>query len=130
MVSERNGVEKVLVIVKPGGLKRSVRKALKEGAYSEDEVYLIYHEILDSYRSQCKGFRMACLVVLGVFVILVALSFQKMMDNRLLLGFFAGTILVVFILLAFVKGLYIDRSKRQFLNAVKKGYPQLNNFLF
>lgn len=120
----------MLVIVKPGGLKRSVRKALQEGAYSEEEVYLIYHELFDSYRGQRKGFRLACLVVLGVFLLLVALSLQKLMEERLLLGIFAGMILVVFLLLAFVKWLYIDRSKRQFLKAVQKGYPQLNDFLF
>jgi len=107
-------------------LDSKVKKSLKRGEYTTDEVRKIQKEVDEHHKTKQKGFIRALIITAGVFVLMAALSIPQM-GNPVTLFSMLITGGALAVILVFVKFVYVNAVKRQFIKAVKKGYP---NFQF
>ncbi len=111
----------MIPIVLPEGLKKEVKKNLKSKAYTQKEVDILYQQILSDNQTARKGWKVASYTVIGIMTMFFIISFSKIMESSIILyTLIIISIIMIFILL-FIKFIYVDRIKRQFLKYVKLG---------
>ena len=112
----------IVSVMLVSNLDPKVKKALKKGEVSTDEIREIQKEVEEHHMNKQKGFIRAIIITAGIFVLMAALSIPQMgnpvmLFSMLITGGFLAVIMV------FVKWAYVDVVKRQFVKAVSKGYP-------
>ena len=103
-------------------LDPNVKRALQNGTLTTDEVRELYKMVAAHQKTRQKGFTRALFAVVGVFVLMAALSIPQFGSTALIFSMLA-TGMSLALILAFVKWFYVDAVKRQFYRAVRKGYP-------
>ena len=107
-------------------LDSKVKKALQRGEYTMDEVRELQKEVDAYHKTKQKGFIRALIITAGVFVLLAALSIPQM-GNPVILFSMLITGGALAVIMVFVKFVFVNAVQRQFVKAVRKGYP---NFIF
>jgi len=107
-------------------LDSKAKKALQRGEYTTDEVREIQKEVDEYHKTKQKGFIRALLIVAGIFVLMAALSIPQM-GNPVILFSMLVTGGALAVIMVFVKLVFVNAVQRQFVKAVRKGYP---NFPF
>jgi len=103
-------------------LDSKVKKALQRKEYSTEEVRAIQKEVEEHHKTKQRGFIRAVIISAGVFVMLAALSIPQMGNPAMLFSMLiTGGVLAL--ILVFVKFAVVNAVQRQFVKAVRKGYP-------
>ena len=110
-----------MFILLPARLDPKIKNDLQEGALPIAQVREIEQGVIAHRQTKLKGFKLATIIMAVVFVVMAALSIAQM-GNAVVIFFFLLTGVVMAGALAFVKWLYVDGLKRQFVRAVRKGY--------
>jgi len=105
-------------------LDARAKKALQNGELPINKVREIQAEVVAHHKVAQKGFRRAFLIVIGVFLLMTALSIPQMGTAMLVSMLITGIALVGILL--FMKWFYVDAVKRQFVQAVTQGYPNFD----
>lgn len=106
-------------------LNDDIRKAIKNREYTHEQLVLIYKDVSKNQFNDNKGLQRAITVVLFIFILMPILSFIKTPNKDLMLLIMKIIpILIMVALIAFMKINFVDKPKRQFLKAVKIGYPE------
>ena len=103
-------------------LDSKVKKALQRGEYTIDEVREVQKEVDEHQKQKQKGFIRALIITAGVFVLMAALSIPQM-GNPVVLFTMLITGGALALIMVYVKFVYVNAVQRQFVKAVKKGYP-------
>ena len=101
-----------------------MKKAIKNGKLTPEELRVVLHRIEDYHSIKRKGFKYAAIITICVFILMAALSIPQMLQHEsrgilfslMVTGIFLSLILII------IKWSCIDSLPRQFSNAVKKGY--------
>lgn len=106
-------------------LNKDIRKAIKNREYTHEQLVLIHKDVSKNQSNDNKGLQRAIIVVLFSFIFMTIISFIKMADRNP--RFFIMRVLSILILVAligFMKINFVNKPKRQFLKAIKIGYPE------
>lgn len=114
------------------GLNKEVINKIQNHQYSNDELKYIYEEILKTNKKRNQGLKIA-MISLGVCFLMMAISFFYKMIKYSSSGISMKFVSPLFILaipclllvLLYAKYNLVEKSKRQFMNALKQGYPEL-----
>jgi cation transport ATPase len=115
-----------IIIPLPRGLDRKLKKALKNGELSVDEVKLVKSKVDEHHRKLKKGLKLAIIIMAVVMVLLLATSVPHIANGTVLFITMFSTVVIMALTLVIVKFLYIDLMKNQFNKAVRKGYPKIS----
>ena len=106
----------------PPRLNPEVKRALQNGELTTDEVLEVQKETDTRTKIMQKGFRRVLVITVSIFILMVALTIPQYGNPAALFSILISGVLLTVIVVIF-KWLYVDAVKRQFLHAVKKGYP-------
>ena len=106
------------------GLSKELLNNIENGKFSTEEIFKFYHEILKQNAQKKKGFNLAAMMfgICAIFVIFIGMSASS--GGSIFIGFIA-IIIVGAIALGYIKVNFVEKAKKQFVNAVHKGYPEL-----
>lgn len=106
-------------------LNKDIRKAIKNREYTHEQLVLINKEVSKNQLNDNKGLHTAITVALFTFILMRVLSFSKVSNKDPMLSVMSILpVLVIVALIFFMKINFVDKPKRQFLKAVKRGYPE------
>ena len=120
-------LSKLFLVLTSEKLPRYTLKSIKSGGYTKEELDIICKIVKDDYTRYKKGFRAA----------MAALFFSN--SFVLFLGYYGGAsatylfnCLILFIVMSILIAIFIyvqkvNKIRKTFLKAVKKGYPELYN---
>ena len=120
-----------MIIFIPGRktLNYQLKKALKKGELSLEEVNKVHETVIKQQKISQIGFKRAAISVVVIWVVSCVLTLFGAPPEQLLeLFLFAFLGLGVFLglILLFIKWHYVGGLKREFIRAVKKGYPNFD----
>lgn len=106
-------------------LDKDIRKAIENREYTHEQLVLINKKLSNNQSNDNKGLYTAIIVALFSFILMPTLSFIKL-QNREPRFFIMRVlpILVIVALIVFMKINFVNKPKRQFLKAIKIGYPE------
>lgn len=114
----------MIPIIYNRGLTKEVKMNIENRKYTVEEVSSIYKEISISSSNRNTGFKrvIAILIVLSIFFILVPMLSSP--SNATIFILMICIVLIVFAML-YVQLNIVNKTKKQFIKAVEKGYPEL-----
>ncbi len=115
-----------MLIVIPSGLSKIVKKNLKASTYTQEEVNVMYHQILQDYAIKMVGVKRVIIIMIVIFIMLSVLSFSKMMESSKYIYILLFTGVAMIAVVFYVKYAMLDRLKRQFIKYAKLGGYNLN----
>ena len=107
-------------------LDPKIKKALQNRQLSKEQIHEIQKEVAMNHQNLKKGFRRALIISAGVFVLLIVMSLSQL-GNPVILVSIAITGGILIIILLFIKWFHVDLVHRQFVRALKKGYPDFDD---
>ena len=108
-------------------LPRYTLKSIKSGGYTKEELDIICKIVKDDYTRYKKGFKVAVVVAFFTVSLILFLGFYKGLPGTVLIDcliLFIVAYTLIFILIYVQK---VNKIRKTFLKAVKKGYPELYN---
>ncbi|MEG0361484.1 MAG: hypothetical protein RR602_07615 [Longicatena sp.] len=107
------------------GLKKEVLDSIKNRKYSYEQLVSMFKEINNKWETKNKGISTA-MIGFGLCAIFVlATSVMNSINTVGMLPVVIAILVVFIIAFSFVKINFVNKAKRQFINAIKKGYPEL-----
>ena len=108
-------------------LPRYTLKSIKSGGYTKEELDIICKIVKDDYTRYKKGFKAAAVMLFFINSLILLMEFYQgayraFLIEMLILYFVIFTL--IFILIYVQK---VNKIRKTFLKAVKKGYPELYN---
>lgn len=107
------------------GLNKDILNAIKNREYSHAQLISIYQEIYHSKSNKNKGMRNAMVAFAICVVFILCASMMKNSSSKMPFLMLITFVIVFFIVFAYIKINLVNKSKRQFMNALQKGYPEL-----
>lgn len=114
----------MIIFTLPDMLNRQVKKALRNGEYSDDEVREIRQEVDIHRRKELKGALIVLIFISCVPLLMAAFMLPDIGGALFMLAVIGVPILAFF---ALITPIYVNLMYWQFMRAVRKGYP---NFSF
>ena len=120
-------LSKLFLLLTSEKLPRYTLKSIKSGGYTKEELDIICKIVKDDYTRYKKGFKVAVVVAFFTVSLILFLGFYKGLPGTVLIDcliLFTVIYTVMFILIYVQK---VNKIRKTFLKAVKKGYPELYN---
>jgi len=102
-------------------------KSIKSGGYTKEELDIICKIVKDDYTRYKKGFKVAAVMLFFINSLILLMEFYQGLPVEFLIDtliLFTVIYTVMFILIYVQK---VNKIRKTFLKAVKKGYPELYN---
>lgn len=120
-------LSKLFLISTSEKLPRYTLKAIKSGGYTKEELDIICKIVKDDYTRYKKGFEVAAVMVFFTTSLILFLGFYQGAYRSFIIDMlilFTVIYTLMFILIYVQK---VNKIRKTFLKAVKKGYPELYN---
>ena len=120
-------LSKLFLILTSEKLPQYTLKAIKSGGYTKEELDIICKIVKDDYTRYKKGFKASVVMVFFIVSLILCLGFYQGLHVEFLIDtliLFTVIYTVMFILIYVQK---VNKIRKTFLKAVKKGYPELYN---
>ena len=120
-------LSKLFLILTSEKLPRYTLKSIKSGAYTKEELDIICKIVKDDYTRYKKGFKVAAVMLFFINSLILLMEFYQGLPVEFLIDtliLFTVIYTVMFILIYVQK---VNKIRKTFLKAVKKGYPELYN---
>lgn len=108
------------------GLPKELLKKIENREYTDEELRRLYATLKHKNATRAKGFSAALSIAIVCFAFISVLTMMNRPNSQgasVWSVFITGAILVL--CMVFVKFNFRDKEKRQFMKAVKKGYPEM-----
>ena len=102
-------------------------KSIKNGGYTKEELDIICKIVKDDYTRYKKGFKASVVMVFFTTTLILFLGLYQIVPGAFLIDsliLFTVIFTLMFILIYVQK---VNKIRKTFLKAVKKGYPELYN---
>ena len=120
-------LSKLFLILTSEKLPKYTLKAIKSGGYTKEELDIICKIVKDDYTRYKKGFKVAAVMLFFINSLILLMEFYQGLPVEFLIDtliLFTVIYTVMFILIYVQK---VNKIRKTFLKAVKKGYPELYN---
>ena len=120
-------LSKLFLILTSEKLPQYTLKAIKSGGYTKEELDIICKIVKDDYTRYKKGFKAAAVMLFFINSLILLMEFYQGLPVEFLIDtliLFTVIYTVMFILIYVQK---VNKIRKTFLKAVKKGYPELYN---
>ena len=120
-------LSKLFLILTSEKLPKYTLKAIKSGGYTKEELDIICKIVKDDYTRYKKGFKVAAVMLFFINSLILLMEFYQELPVEFLIDtliLFTVIYTVMFILIYVQK---VNKIRKTFLKAVKKGYPELYN---
>lgn len=112
------------------GLPKKLRQDIENRRLSKEALFQLHANVLRQYKGNKLGFKRACIIVPGIFLVLLALMLIPNSNTKMEFGpgfFISIGIAIVFLalILLFVKLNFVELNKKQFIKSLEIGYPEL-----
>ena len=120
-------LSKLFLVLTSEKLPRYTLKSIKSGGYTKEELDIICKIVKDDYTRYKKGFKAAAVMLFFINSLILLMEFYQGLPVEFLIDtliLFTVIYTVMFILIYVQK---VNKIRKTFLKAVKKGYPELYN---
>ena len=120
-------LSKLFLVLTSEKLPRYTLKSIKSGGYTKEELDIICKIVKDDYTRYKKGFKVAAVMLFFINSLILLMEFYQGLPVEFLIDtliLFTVIYTVMFILIYVQK---VNKIRKTFLKAVKKGYPELYN---
>lgn len=120
-------LSKLFLLLTSEKLPRYTLKSIKSGAYTKEELDIICEIVKDDYIRYKKGFKVAAVMAFFIVSLILCLGFYQGAYRAFIIDMlilFTVIFTLMFILIYVQK---VNKIRKTFLKAVKKGYPELYN---
>ena len=120
-------LSKLFLVLTSEKLPRYTLKSIKSGGYAKEELDIICKIVKDDYTRYKKGFKAAAVMLFFINSLILLMEFYQGLPVEFLIDtliLFTVIYTVMFILIYVQK---VNKIRKTFLKAVKKGYPELYN---
>ena len=120
-------LSKLFLVLTSEKLPSYTLKSIKSGAYTKKELDIICKIVKDDYTRYKKGFKVAAVMLFFINSLILLMEFYQGLPVEFLIDtliLFTVIYTVMFILIYVQK---VNKIRKTFLKAVKKGYPELYN---
>ena len=120
-------LSKLFLVLTSEKLPSYTLKSIKSGGYTKEELDIICKIVKDDYTRYKKGRKASVVMVFFIVSLILCLGFYQGLPVEFLIDtliLFTVIYTVMFILIYVQK---VNKIRKTFLKAVKKGYPELYN---
>ena len=120
-------LSKLFLVLTSEKLPRYTLKSIKSGGYTKEELDIICKIVKDDYTRYKKGFKASVVMVFFTTTLILFLGLYQIVPVVFLIDMlilFTVIFTLMFILIYVQK---VNKIRKTFLKAVKKGYPELYN---
>ena len=120
-------LSKLFLVLTSEKLPSYTLKSIKSGGYTKEELDIICKIVKDDYTRYKKGFKAAAVMLFFINSLILLMEFYQGLPVEFLIDtliLFTVIYTVMFILIYVQK---VNKIRKTFLKAVKKGYPELYN---
>ena len=108
-------------------LPRYTLKSIKSGGYTKEELDIICKIVKDDYTRYKKGFKVAVVMVFFTTTFILFLGLYQRVSGAFLIDMLILYIVIFTLIFMLIYVQKVNKIRKTFLKAVKKGYPELYN---
>ena len=108
-------------------LPRYTLKSIKSGGYTKEELDIICKIVKDDYTRYKKGFKASVVMVFFIVSLILCLGFYQGAYRAFLIEMLILYIVIFTLMFILIYVKKVNKIRKTFLKAVKKGYPELYN---
>ena len=108
-------------------LPRYTLKSIKSGGYTKEELDIICIIVKDDYTRYKKGFKVAVVMVFFTTTLILFLGLYQRAPGAFLIDMLILYIVIFTLIFMLIYVQKVNKIRKTFLKAVKKGYPELYN---
>ena len=120
-------LSKLFLIFTSEKLPRYTLKSIKSGAYTKEELDIICKIVKDDYTRYKKGFKVAVVMVFFITTLILFLGLYQRAPGAFLIDMLILYIVIFTLIFMLIYVQKVNKIRKTFLKAVKKGYPELYN---
>ena len=120
-------LSKLFLILTSEKLPRYTLKSIKSGAYTKEELDIICNIVKDDYTRYKKGFKVAVVMVFFTTTLILFLGLYQRAPGAFLIDMLILYIVIFTLIFMLIYVQKVNKIRKTFLKAVKKGYPELYN---
>ena len=120
-------LSKLFLIFTSEKLPRYTLKSIKSGAYTKEELDIICKIVKDDYTRYKKGFKVAVVMVFFTTTLILFLGLYQRAPGAFLIDMLILYIVIFTLIFMLIYVQKVNKIRKTFLKAVKKGYPELYN---
>ena len=102
-------------------------KSIKSGGYTKEELDIICKIVKDDYTRYKKGFKASVVMVFFTTSLILFLGFYQGAYRAFLIEMLILYIVIFTLMFILIYVQKVNKIRKTFLKAVKKGYPELYN---
>ncbi|MEG0022489.1 MAG: hypothetical protein RR745_06475 [Bacilli bacterium] len=107
------------------GLKKEVLDSIKNREYSHEQLVSMFQELNQKWEIRKKGISTAMIIYGLCTTFVLATNIMNPVNTGGILLIVIASLNIFIIAFVFIKINIVNKSKRQFTSAIKKGYPEL-----
>ena len=108
-------------------LPRYTLKSIKSGGYTKEELDIICKIVKDDYTRYKKGFKASVVMVFFTTTLILFLGLYQRAPGAFLIDMLILYIVIFTLIFMLIYVQKVNKIRKTFLKAVKKGYPELYN---
>ena len=120
-------LSKLFLLLTSEKLPRYTLKSIKSGGYTKEELDIICKIVKDDYSRYKKGFKVAVVMVFFITTLILFLGLYQIVPEAFLIEMLILYIIIFTLMFILIYVQKVNKIRRTFLKAVKKGYPELYN---
>lgn len=120
-------LSKLFLIFTSEKLPRYTLKSIKNGGYTKEELDIICKIVKDDYTRYKKGFKVAVIMVFFTTTLILFLGLYQTVPGAFLIDMLILYIVIFTLMFILIYIQKVNKIRKTFLKAVKKGYPELYN---
>jgi len=120
-------LSKLFLLLTSEKLPRYTLKSIKSGGYTKEELDIICKIVKDDYTRYKKGFKVAVVMVFFTTTFILFLGLYQRVSGAFLIDMLILYIVIFTLIFMLIYVQKVNKIRKTFLKAVKKGYPELYN---
>ena len=120
-------LSKLFLIFTSEKLPRYTLKSIKSGGYTKEELDIICKIVKDDYTRYKKGFKASVVMVFFTTTLILFLGLYERAPGAFLIDMLILYIVIFTLMFILIYVQKVNKIRKTFLKAVKKGYPELYN---
>lgn len=120
-------LSKLFLLLTSEKLPRYTLKSIKSGGYTKEELDIICKIVKDDYTRYKKGFKASVVMVFFTTTLILFLGLYQRAPGAFLIDMLILYIVIFTLIFMLIYVQKVNKIRKTFLKAVKKGYPELYN---
>ena len=120
-------LSKLFLILTSEKLPSYTLKSIKSGGYTKEELDIICKIVKDDYTRYKKGFKASVVMVFFTTTFILFLGLYQRAPGAFLIDMLILYIVIFTLIFMLIYVQKVNKIRKTFLKAVKKGYPELYN---